>query len=98
MLTVRTAPWSVSVAPSNLYCFFRCLVQFAKYTCPRCNTQYCSLACYQSEVSGHNNPVLRSCIYGVYLGGVRWVCRALVFRSTYVRNRTLVFRSTRMGV
>ncbi|KAK9907728.1 hypothetical protein WJX75_008819 [Coccomyxa subellipsoidea] len=26
-----------------------CLKQFAKYTCPRCNLQYCSLTCYRSH-------------------------------------------------
>lgn len=30
----------------------RCLLQFSKYTCPRCNVQYCSLDCYKSEVGG----------------------------------------------
>ncbi|BDA48131.1 probable zinc finger HIT domain-containing protein 2 at N-terminal half [Coccomyxa sp. Obi] len=26
-----------------------CLIQFAKYTCPRCNLQYCSLNCYKKH-------------------------------------------------
>ncbi|XP_077985951.1 zinc finger HIT domain-containing protein 2-like [Glandiceps talaboti] len=26
-----------------------CLKQFSKYTCPRCNIGYCSIACYKSE-------------------------------------------------
>ena len=26
-----------------------CLKQPSKYTCPRCNTRYCSVDCYKSE-------------------------------------------------
>ena len=26
-----------------------CLKQFARYTCPRCNVRYCSVACYKNE-------------------------------------------------
>lgn len=29
----------------------RCLTQFAKYICPRCNTSYCCLACYKRHSS-----------------------------------------------
>ena len=31
----------------------RCLKQSSRYTCPRCNTPYCTLACYKSD--GHLN-------------------------------------------
>ncbi|KAJ1658177.1 hypothetical protein IWQ61_002535, partial [Dispira simplex] len=30
-----------------------CQSQTALYTCPRCQTRYCSLACYQSEPHSH---------------------------------------------
>ena len=29
-----------------------CLVQVARYTCPRCNLRYCTLACYRAEAHG----------------------------------------------
>ncbi|KAJ8462456.1 hypothetical protein ONZ45_g17926 [Pleurotus djamor] len=29
-----------------------CKMQFAKYTCPSCNTPYCSLTCFRSEAHG----------------------------------------------
>ena len=34
----------------RLSCTCRCLVQPARYTCPRCCVRYCSLGCYRSEV------------------------------------------------
>ncbi|KAK3761332.1 hypothetical protein RRG08_060902 [Elysia crispata] len=40
-----------------------CLKSSAKYTCPRCNMVYCSLACYQSEKhSGCSEAFYKDCV------------------------------------
>ncbi|KAF8605897.1 hypothetical protein BDV93DRAFT_521242 [Ceratobasidium sp. AG-I] len=44
---LKTKPESVQ-GGSNNPCGI-CRRQFAKYTCPACNLQYCSLVCYRSE-------------------------------------------------
>lgn len=43
---------------SHLFNLYSCSVQFAKYTCPRCNIRYCSLECYKCEVC-----VMVTCVY-----------------------------------
>ncbi|KAL3499172.1 hypothetical protein ACH5RR_038265 [Cinchona calisaya] len=36
-----------------------CQKQFAQYTCPRCNTRYCSLPCYKSHSLGCTESFMR---------------------------------------
>lgn len=40
----------ISRCEGFMWYLYRCLTQFANYTCPRCNIQYCSLTCYRSQV------------------------------------------------
>ncbi|XP_028760933.1 zinc finger HIT domain-containing protein 2 isoform X1 [Neltuma alba] len=39
---------SSSLNPSRIICHV-CQKQFSQYTCPRCNSRYCSLQCYKSH-------------------------------------------------
>ncbi|KAL0913101.1 hypothetical protein M5K25_016533 [Dendrobium thyrsiflorum] len=45
-VVVSEAPPSNSFSEARLICRV-CQKQFSRYTCPRCNTRYCSLECYK---------------------------------------------------
>jgi hypothetical protein len=44
-------PWDCVIFVTDIRlrpcCLRRCQKQFAQYTCPRCNSRYCSLTCYK---------------------------------------------------
>ncbi|KAK4848723.1 hypothetical protein QYF36_016551 [Acer negundo] len=44
--------------PSQIICRV-CQKQFSQYTCPRCNSRYCSLKCYQSHSSRCTESFMR---------------------------------------
>ncbi|GJV44163.1 zinc finger HIT domain-containing protein 2 [Tanacetum coccineum] len=42
----------------------RCQKQFSQYTCPRCNTRYCSLPCYKSHSLRCTESFMRDNVMG----------------------------------
>ncbi|KAJ0053380.1 hypothetical protein Pint_00395 [Pistacia integerrima] len=49
ILTSEKSSSSSSLNPPTRTVCHVCQKQFSQYTCPRCNTRYCSLKCYQSH-------------------------------------------------
>ena len=43
--------------------YYRCENSLAKYACPKCNIQYCSVDCYRSEAHGQcSEDFYRDCV------------------------------------
>ncbi|XP_058203687.1 uncharacterized protein LOC131317965 [Rhododendron vialii] len=49
IITSEAPPNSSQFAPASRIVCRVCQKQFSQYTCPRCNTRYCSLQCYKSH-------------------------------------------------
>ncbi|CAN0908894.1 Zinc finger HIT domain-containing protein 2 [Linum grandiflorum] len=49
--------------PSRIICHV-CQKQFSQYTCPRCNSRYCSLQCYKSHSVRCTESFMRENVVG----------------------------------
>ncbi|KAA8526104.1 hypothetical protein F0562_007796 [Nyssa sinensis] len=49
IITSETPSTSSQLNQSSRIICRVCQKQFSQYTCPRCNTRYCSLHCYKSH-------------------------------------------------
>ncbi|KAJ6835428.1 zinc finger HIT domain-containing protein 2 [Iris pallida] len=63
VVVVSEAPPSTSFSEVRLICRV-CQKQFSQYTCPRCNTRYCSLQCYKRHSLRCTESFMRENVMG----------------------------------
>ncbi|KAH7839199.1 hypothetical protein Vadar_001005 [Vaccinium darrowii] len=64
IITSETPPNSSQLAPASRIICRVCQKQFSQYTCPRCNTRYCSLQCYKSHSLRCTESFMRENVVG----------------------------------